>query len=90
MRIRARIPGRVIAIEGKDMKKLIVFVACVIPLTAVLSGCSSRSWYEGFRETERRNCYNIENPIERQRCLDRVDGMSYDHYQEERDRDKNR
>ncbi len=72
------------------MKKFIVFVVCVVPLTAVLSGCSSRSWYDGFRETERRNCYNIENPIERQQCLDRVEGMTYDHYQEKRDRDERR
>ncbi|MEE4359717.1 MAG: hypothetical protein V2I97_24820 [Desulfococcaceae bacterium] len=49
------------------------------------SGCSYRSWYEGLMETERQNCYKIENRTERQECLDSVGDMSYDQYQKERE-----
>jgi len=48
-------------------------------------GCSSRSWFEGFREMERQNCYKMESPAERQECLDRLDETSYDQYQKERE-----
>ena len=47
-------------------------------------GCTYRAWYEGFRETERQNCYKIENSTERLQCLDRVNNMSYEQYQKER------
>jgi hypothetical protein len=54
----------------------------------VSNGCSSRSWYEGFREMERQKCYEMENPSEMQECLERVDGTSYDQYQRAREESK--
>lgn len=53
-------------------------------------GCSSRSWYEGFREMERQNCYELESPSERQACLERVDETSYGQYEKEREASKRR
>lgn len=53
-----------------------------------LSGCSSRAWYEGFREVERQHCYEIESPSERQECLDKLTETSYDQYEKEREESK--
>lgn len=49
------------------------------------SGCSSRAWYEGFREAERQNCYKIGSQSERRECLDRVNGRSFEQYKKDRD-----
>jgi hypothetical protein len=70
------------------MKKKLLALIFLAFIYIYFSGCSYRAWYEGFRETERQNCYKIENSIERQQCLDRVDEMSYDQYQKEREKAK--
>ncbi len=68
------------------MKIKLLTLMFLVSIFIYFSGCSYRSWYEGLRETERQNCYKIENSIERQECLDRVDEMSYDQYQKEREK----
>jgi len=68
------------------MKIKLLTLMFLASISIYFSGCSYRSWYEGLRETERQNCYKIENSIERQECLDRVDEMSYDQYQKEREK----
>lgn len=60
---------------------LFVFISVVI----TFSGCSSRAWYEGLRNIERQNCYKIERTTERLECLEKVDDISYDQYQKERE-----
>jgi hypothetical protein len=47
----------------------------------ILQGCSSRPVYDSLREIERQHCYQFEDPTERQKCLEEVDGVSYDEYQ---------
>jgi hypothetical protein len=52
------------------------------------SGCTYKSWYEGLRESERQNCYRIANTVERQKCMDEIDKMSYEQYQKEQEKAK--
>jgi len=68
------------------MKKKLLALIFLAYIFIYFSGCSYRAWYEGFRETERQNCYKIENSIERQECLDKVEETSYDQYQKEREK----
>ena len=44
------------------------------------SGCTSRAWYEGFQEQQRRECYRLSNQSDIQECLERVDDLTYDQY----------
>jgi len=50
-----------------------------------VSGCTSQAWYEGFREQQRRQCYELTSQGEVQRCLAQVETMSYDRYLTERE-----
>jgi len=65
-------------------KRFLAFIL-ISYVSICISGCSSKAWYEGFREERRRNCYKIESPNERQKCLKEVDEKSYDQYQKERE-----
>lgn len=56
------------------------FIGCV-----ACQGCTYRAWYEGFKETERQECYKIVNQMERQQCLDRADSITYDEYKKARE-----
>ncbi|MBN1472718.1 MAG: hypothetical protein JW925_13140 [Syntrophaceae bacterium] len=56
---------------------VLFFFGCVC---IACHGCTYRAWYEGFKETERQECYKIVNQTERQQCLDRVDSITYDEY----------
>lgn len=67
------------------MQKRLLTLTFISYVSICIAGCSSRAWYEGFREEERRNCYKIESPKERQECLHGVDETSYDQYQKERE-----
>ncbi len=71
--------------ELMKTKNLILMVSFLVMIG--VSGCSCRAWYEGIREKDRRDCYNLDNPIERQECLERVDSMPYDKYVKEREGD---
>lgn len=54
-------------------------------LLFALQGCTSRAWYGGFQENQRRDCHRYADESEVQRCLERVDEMTYDRYQTERE-----
>jgi len=58
------------------------FFGCVC---IVCQGCTYRAWYEGFQESARQECYKIENQTERQQCIDKVDGVTYDQYKKARE-----
>lgn len=66
------------------MKKEFHIILLLAFVFLFISGCSSRAWYESFREIERQNCYELESPSERQECLDRLDETSYDQYEKDR------
>ena len=53
-------------------------------LAALSAGCTYRAWYEGLKEREREECYRSTNQADVQKCLDRVNGKSYDDYEKER------
>jgi hypothetical protein len=56
---------------------------CLILLVIVfLQGCTTRMWYEGFKQAQASECSKLQDK-ERQECL-RDAGISYDQYQRER------
>ena len=65
-------------------KKIILMLIC---LGAAMTnpGCTSRNWYEGSREVKRNDCYKLQSDWERDRCLEEIDGASYDQYKKERE-----
>ena len=65
------------------MKRLFTLVIFIFIFIA-FSGCSE-FLYESFQEIERNDCYKLEDPQQRQDCLDRIDERSYDQYQKERE-----
>lgn len=68
------------------MKKKLLIIMLLVNIFINFSGCTYKAWYEGLKETERHNCYKIENTLERQRCLDEIDKMSYEQYKKEREK----
>jgi hypothetical protein len=46
----------------------------------LLSGCTSRSWYEAFQAQQRLQCERYVERYEARRCLERVNQLSYDQY----------
>ena len=51
-------------------------------LCLLLAGqaCTYRAWYEGFQERERQACYRSPSRDDIQKCLDRVNSVTYDDY----------
>jgi hypothetical protein len=55
----------------------------------VIQGCTCRAWFDGLKEYQRQDCLKIDSQTERQACLDRVNGLTYDQYSKDRgDTDK--
>jgi hypothetical protein len=52
------------------------------------SGCTYRAWYEGFQERQRMECNENRGQGEIQKCLDRVNGTTYDEYVKSREASK--
>jgi hypothetical protein len=70
--------------EDKMIQKLRSLLLIGIFCCAIQS-CSYQSWYEGLHEQQRQDCCKIENPAERQECLDKVNAMTYDQYKKTRE-----
>lgn len=49
-------------------------------LALTVTGCTRQAWYEGFKSQQRLQCDQLTQDYERQRCLERVNGMTYDQY----------
>jgi len=49
-----------------------------------LQGCSYRSWYGGFQQKQRQDCYDRGNQADVQSCLEKAD-MNYDKYKSSRE-----
>ena len=47
--------------------------------------CTGRAWYEGFQERQRAACYKSANQSDVQKCLERVNGATYDDYSKNRE-----
>lgn len=67
------------------MERKIVLCVIMFWLSTTCMGCTAHSWYEGVKETKRQDCYKLQSASERNRCLEEVDGASYDQYKRERD-----
>jgi hypothetical protein len=48
-------------------------------------GCTYRAWYEGLQERQRMECNENHGQGEIQKCLDRVNGTTYDEYVKSRE-----
>ena len=46
----------------------------------VSQGCTYRAWYEGFQERQRQECYAELGRSEMEKCLERVNSLTYDEY----------
>ena len=70
-------------------RSLIIFGAVMI-----CQGCTAKAWtsglYSGFQEEQKRKCYDNPNQGEIQKCLERVNGMSFDDYNKYRNENANR
>ena len=51
-------------------------------------GCTYRAWYEGFQERQRMECNENRSQSEIQKCVDRVNGTTYDEYVKSREAGK--
>jgi hypothetical protein len=47
--------------------------------------CTSRTWFDGFKETQKQKCSKSESRSEMQECYDQVNEMSYDQYKKDRE-----
>ena len=55
-------------------------VLLCLALATMLGGCTARHWYEGFQMQQREQCGRYPQQYEVQRCLERVNAMTYDQY----------
>lgn len=60
------------------MKQAILLFAC----SAVLSACTTQTWYEGSRQSALNECQKITDSAERIRCMQNI--PSYQDYQQKR------
>ncbi|GFE61151.1 hypothetical protein [Geobacter sp. AOG2] len=67
------------------MPKRTLMRLMIVCLCLVAPGCTYRSWYAGFQEQQRQECYKNLNPADTQRCLDKANSMTYDQYKAERE-----
>ncbi len=59
---------------------LLIFIAgCLL-----LQGCSYQSWYGGFQQKQRQDCYERGNQADVQSCLEKAN-MNYDQYKNSRE-----
>jgi hypothetical protein len=59
-----------------------LLLACCVYFA--IQGCTYRAWYEGIKEQQRQNCYKYISQDEIDKCLDRVNSMTYDQYEKAR------
>ena len=62
----------------------------VIGLCLMAQGCSRQAWYEGLQNRERQACYSNPSQGEIQKCLERVNGTTYDQYKIDKENGRNR
>lgn len=55
-------------------------------IAVFLAGCTSQGWYEGFRIQQQRECNRYPQQYEVQRCLEKMNNMTYDEYRQQRDK----
>jgi len=60
-------------------------LACFAPAVLLQPACTNRAWYEGFRETQREQCYRQPSQSQIDRCLEEVNAASYDDYKRSRE-----
>ena len=65
------------------MKKRLLNVMIVLCILLGCQGCTYRAWYEGLKDMQRIDCQKLSGVRERQECLDRANGLSYDQYTSE-------
>jgi len=73
--------------QKKEQKVQITMLrVLVISLCLAVQGCTYQSWYAGFQEQQRQQCYkNTMISSETQQCIDRVNNTTYDQYKVQRE-----
>ena len=62
------------------MARRIVLVVAVALFLLGGQGCTYQAWYAGLQERQRQECYKLAGSSDTSRCLDEVQGRSYDTY----------
>ena len=67
------------------MNAKMTFIAWGAAISALLAlaGCTTETWYEGFKQSSESRCRN-QPPGESQRCLEELNKKSYQEYEKER------
>ena len=63
------------------MRGIIFFI---IGWALTMSGCTSRTWYEGMQQRQRDDCHKLMSQQDIRECLEKTD-MTYDQYKEARE-----
>jgi hypothetical protein len=76
--------------QGKGAKMSSRMLVLLLAACSCLfsQGCTYRAWYEGFQERQRMECNENRGRDEIQKCLDRVNGTTYDEYVKSRETSK--
>lgn len=72
--------------NGENMKYRLIFLAISTIACLALQACTHQAWYEGFKAKQRQDCYDNHSQDEIQQCLDRVNSVTYEEYEKERER----
>ena len=56
----------------------------IVCMAVLAAACSNQAWYEGLKQSQRRECYRLPQS-EVQQCLDEVNRVTYDEYRKERE-----
>lgn len=66
------------------MKTMPSFIlTALIALSATMTACTNKAWYEGVKEGARNNCRS-QPPGEVEACLERLNTKTYEEYEKER------
>ena len=67
------------------MKAIRVPLHALLALTCVLqAGCSTKAWYDGLKATAENECRVRQPPGETERCLARLNTLTYEEYERKR------
>jgi hypothetical protein len=67
------------------MTNKILVVLLVASAFFACQSCTSRAWFDGFKEAQKQKCSKLESRSEMQECYDQVNDMSYDQYKKDRE-----
>jgi len=65
------------------LKKQFLAMITLAFLILTITGCTTKSWYEGVKEGAKNNCRS-QPPGEVESCLEKLNNKTYEEYEKER------